>query len=245
MRNLLFDIAFIGTHYHGWQVQTNAVTVQQTVQDAVERLFGKRLDVVGCSRTDAGVHAKQFTFNLYTEKKYPCDRIRAAMNRLLPSDISVKEVTEVPLDFHARYHCAGKEYVYQLWTAPYPNPFVQDTAYHYPYPLRWEWIEPAMHCFLGTHDFTSMSSIRSDVEDKTRTMTRVEGKVDGHLVCFYVQGDGFLYNMVRIMVGTLLFVSQGKIHPEDVATILAAKDRSLAGKTAPAHGLCLNRVFYP
>lgn len=244
MRNLLFEISYNGSRYHGWQVQQNAITVQQVVQDSIERLFQKRLDISGCSRTDTGVHANQYFFHMKTESKIPCNNIQRAMNTSLPDDIVVLGCSQAPLDFHARYSCTGKEYVYQIWNAEYGNPFLQDMVYHYRYPLRIERIQQAMQYLLGTHDFSAFCALHTDVEDKTRTIFDARVEQEGNLIKLVFRGDGFLYNMVRIMVGTLLFVSEGKIQPEQIPEIIQKKDRSLAGKTAPARGLYLNRIFY-
>lgn len=244
MRNLLFCIAFDGGNYHGWQVQSNAVTVQQTMQDAIEKILGVREDISGCSRTDSGVHAQRYYFHMKTESEIPHSKLQMALNTLLPHDISVLEIKEVPLDFHARYSAVSKEYLYQIWNAAYPNPFLRDRSYHYPYPLKKEKMRKALNLMLGTHDFTSFCSIKSTVEDKTRTILKGEIVSSGSLVQISVQSDGFLYNMVRIIVGTLLFVSEGKIDPEEIPAILQKKDRAFAGKTAPAKGLFLKNVFY-
>lgn len=244
MRNLLFEISYNGSRYHGWQVQQNAITVQQVVQDSIERLFQERLDISGCSRTDTGVHANQYFFHMKTESKIPCNNIQRAMNTSLPDDIVVLGCSEAPLDFHARYSCTGKEYVYQIWNAEYGNPFLQDMVYHYRYPLRIDRIQQAMQYLLGTYDFSSFCALHTDVEDKTRTIFDARVEQEGNLIKLFFRGDGFLYNMVRIMVGTLLFVSEGKIQPEQIPEIIQKKDRSLAGKTAPARGLYLNRIFY-
>ena len=179
-----------------------------------------------------------------TESKIPCNNIQRAMNTSLPDDIVVLGCSEAPLDFHARYSCTGKEYVYQIWNAEYGNPFLQDMVYHYRYPLRIERIQQAMQYLLGTHDFSAFCALHTDVEDKTRTIFDARVEQEGNLIKLVFRGDGFLYNMVRIMVGTLLFVSEGKIQPEQIPEIIQKKDRSLAGKTAPARGLYLNRIFY-
>ena len=244
MRNLLFEISYNGSHYHGWQVQQNAISVQQVVQDSIEKLFRERLDISGCSRTDTGVHANQYFFHMKTESTIPCSNIQRAMNTSLPDDIVVLNCSEVPLDFHARYSCTGKEYVYQIWNAEYGNPFMRDMVYHYRYPLQIDRIQQAMRYLLGTHDFSSFCALHTDVEDKTRTIFDARVEQEGNLIKLVFRGDGFLYNMVRIMVGTLLFVSEGKIQPEQIPEIIQKKDRNSAGKTAPARGLYLNRIFY-
>lgn len=244
MRNLLVKIAYNGAAYHGWQVQKNALTVQEVVQDAVEKLFGRREDVVGCSRTDTGVHANEYFFNMHTEKDIPCRSVMRGMNTLLPDDVAVLGCTEVEEDFHARYCCIGKEYIYKIWNAESRNPFLHRQCLRYPFPLDIQLLNRAMERFLGTHDFSAFCSAGSDVEDRVRTITQAHASREGDLVTLTVRGDGFLYNMVRILVGTLIEVQEGKLSPDDIPSVIASRDRSRAGKTAPPCGLFLNRVFY-
>lgn len=244
MRNLLVKIAYNGAAYHGWQVQKNALTVQEVVQDAVEKLFGRREDVVGCSRTDTGVHANEYFFNMHTEKGIPCRSVMRGMNTLLPDDVAVLGCTEVEEDFHARYCCTGKEYIYKIWNAESRNPFLHRQCLRYPFPLDIHHLNRAMERFLGTHDFSAFCSAGSDVEDRVRTITQAHASREGDLVTLTVRGDGFLYNMVRILVGTLIEVQEGKLSPDDIPSVIASRDRSRAGKTAPPCGLFLNRVFY-
>ena len=244
MPNLLLKIRYKGTNYHGWQVQKNAITVQEVLQDAIEKLYGSRLDVKGCSRTDTGVHANMYcvSFNApFFAGEY---HTVSALNTFLPQDIRAFECKEVNDDFHARYSSAGKEYVYLVYNAKYQNPFYSDYSYYYRYDINLERINKAAEYFIGTHDFAAFCSAYSDVEDTVRTIYDLKAETDGELIRFTVSGDGFLYNMVRIIVGTLLMVSQGKIEPEDIPNIIESKQRKNAGRTAPAHGLFLNRVFY-
>lgn len=244
MRNLLIEITYNGSHYHGWQVQDNALTVQERMQDSVEKLFGSRLDISGCSRTDSGVHANQYYFHMLTESHIPCVNIKGALSTNLPDDIAVISCREVPLDFHARYSCTGKEYCYKIWNADYRSPFLTGLAYNYRYNLDCDKLDKASKHFLGTHDFSSFCSIKSDIKNKIRTISYAGVRKEGSMVVITFRGDGFLYNMARIMTGTLIFVAEGKIKAEDIPGIIKSKNRGNAGKTAPASGLYLNRVFY-
>lgn len=244
MRNLLLTIAFDGTNYHGWQVQKNAVTVQEVLQRAINKIVGHTVEVKGSSRTDSGVHANMFCVSFKTHSDIETKRLVFALNRHLPRDIAVKACKEVADEFHARYSAVAKQYVYKIWNSPIRNPFLDKYSLHYKYPLDVDRLNRAAKGFLGTHDFTSFCSIRSDVQDAVRTVRRSEVVKNGELVEFIVEADGFLFNMVRIMVGTLLFVAQGKISADAIEDIIISKSRTKAGPTAPAHGLFLNKVFY-
>ncbi len=245
MRNLLLTIRYDGRNYHGWQIQKNALAVQDVFQQAMRRILGDAPDLKGCSRTDSGVHAYEFCISLKIERNIPCERFQAALNHFLPPDIAVTGCREVPLDFHARYSCAGKEYVYKIWNHPVRDPFLDGRVLHYWYPLKEDVLDRAAHCFLGRHDFTSFCTCDSrERGDFCRCVTKSEVRRDGNLVTFTVAADGFLYNMVRIMTGTLLRVAEGKFQPEDIVRILESKNRKAAGPTAPPHGLYLQKVFY-
>ncbi len=245
MQNLLLKISYDGTNYHGWQVQENALTVQEVFQKALYRITGLSEDIKACSRTDTGVHAREFCISLKTESAIPPERLLAALNHYLPQDIAVKDCKAVPLDFHARYSCRGKEYVYEIWNHPVREPFLAGRALHYWYPIDEGLLDRAAKHYVGTHDFSSFCTLdRREKGDLTRTVTEARVERQGNKVTFTVAADGFLYNMVRIMVGTLLRVQQGKFQPEDVPAIIGARDRNAAGPTAPACGLYLNRVFY-
>lgn len=244
MRNLLVEIAYNGSRYHGFQVQENAITVQEVVQDAIERIIGKREDIIGCSRTDAGVHANSFFFNMPTENPIECSRFVAALNHHLPHDIAALSCREVALDFHARYHAKEKEYVYKILNSAVKNPFMHDLLFQYKYPLDVEKLDRAAKHFCGTHDFAAFQTKDFKERSSVRTITKSEVCRDSDMVSFIVSGDGFLYNMVRIMVGTLLAVAQGKIDERDIPDIIESRDRTKAGITAPPCGLYLNRVEY-
>ena len=244
MRNLLLTISFDGTAYHGWQVQDNAVTVQQTVQDALEQICSKRDNIIGCSRTDAGVHANMYCCNVRTESQIECNKLVGALNAVLPKDISALECKEVDFDFHARYDCKSKEYIYKIWNSPNKNPFLYNYSLHYKYPLDEKFLSEQAESFVGTHYFDSFCAAGSSVEDTERTVLNAAVERDGDMVIFRVEADGFLYNMVRIMVGTLIDISRGKIPADSIDKIISARNRSAAGYTAPSHGLYLNKVNY-
>lgn len=243
-RNLLLTLCYDGTRYHGWQVQQNAVAVQAVFQSALEKILGGPHEIKGCSRTDSGVHAYQYCVSVKTGNCIPPERLVAALNNLLPRDIAVLGCRQVPADFHARYSCTGKEYLYKIWNSRVKNPFLQGYALHYPYPLPVLDLNQAADLLLGTHDFSAFCSARDGAEDHVRTLTHLSLAKEGDLVTITARADGFLYNMVRILVGTLLRVAQGKIAAEALPAILAAGDRSRSGPTVPACGLYLNRVFY-
>lgn len=244
MRNLLITIKYDGTRYHGWQVQNNAVTVQQVFQDAVEKVFGSRLDVKGCSRTDSGVHANMYCLTLKTDMQISCEGVVMALNTKLPKDIAVLSCRDVDDDFHPRYSCVSKEYVYKLYNGAIRDPFCENYALHYRFPVDAEYLNKEAQAFVGTHDFCGFCSSKSDVEDTVRKVKSFSVWRQNDFVYFKVEADGFLYNMVRIMVGTLLFVAQGKIKQGELPDIINSKDRRRAGKTAAPQGLYLNRVNY-
>ena len=245
MRNLLLKIAYNGENYHGWQVQQNAVAVQAVFQEALYRVVGERPDLKGCSRTDSGVHAREFCISVKTESPVPAERMVSALNHYLPQDIAVLSCEEMPQDFHARYSCAGKLYRYEIWNDPVRDPFLENKVLHYWYPLDKALLNKAAAHYVGTHDFSSFCTVDRRLKgDLTRTITLANVFREDKKVVFEVCGDGFLYNMVRIMVGTLLRVQQGKILPQDIPQIIEGKNRELAGPTAPPQGLYLQKVFY-
>jgi tRNA pseudouridine38-40 synthase len=244
VRNILLTLRFDGTAYHGWQVQQNALTVQQVLQDALEAVLGARPGVTGCSRTDAGVHANEYACNFRTVKHIPCENLLRAVNSKLPADIAVRGCREVPPQFHARYSASEKEYIYKIYTDQTRDPFLKGYALHYPYKLDIGAMQRAAEGFLGSHDFSAFCAAGGGTADRVRCVTLAEISGEGPLVTLRVRADGFLYNMVRILAGTLLYVSQGRIYEGDIPKIIEAKSRDGAGPTVPAYGLYLNRVFY-
>ena len=250
---ILLKIAYLGTGYCGYQVQTNGVTVQGKMNQATEAVFGFPCDVVGCSRTDSGVHANEFCLTVSKKGEegiafsIPVEKIPTALNCRLPADISVLEASIVPDEFHARYDVKYKEYVYRIWNGASKNPFLADRALFPQMPLSPDAIramnEAAQH-FVGAHDFASYMATGSKIKDTTRTVLYADVTEKENVVTFRVAADGFLYNMVRIMAGTLLEVARGTLAPEDIIAVTESCDRRRAGATAPAHGLYLNHVSY-
>lgn len=244
MRNLLLTLRYDGTHFHGWQIQPNGVTVQQELCNAFKKLSGKDENIIGCSRTDAGVHANMFCCNIRTECTVPAEKVPDALNFYLPPEISVYSCEDVDYDFHARYDCKGKEYVYLIYNGKYRNPFYENKAMFYPYEIDAEMLNSEAKAFIGTHDFSAFCSAGTEVEDKTREIFDCTVTRNGDLVEVRVSGNGFLYNMVRIIVGTLLDIQRGKIEKGSIPKIIESRNRDNAGVTAAAHGLYLNKVFY-
>ncbi len=250
---ILLKIAYLGTGYCGYQVQTNGVTVQGKMNQATEAVFGFPCDVVGCSRTDSGVHANEFCLTVSKKGEegiafsIPVEKIPTALNCRLPADISVLEASLVPDEFHARYDVKYKEYVYRIWNGTSKNPFLADRALFPQMPLSSEAIaamNAAAKHFVGTHDFASYMATGSKIKDTVRTVLYADVTEGENVVTFRVAADGFLYNMVRIMAGTLLEVARGTLTPEDIIAVTESRDRRRAGATAPAHGLYLNHVSY-
>ncbi|MDO4459523.1 MAG: tRNA pseudouridine(38-40) synthase TruA [Clostridia bacterium] len=244
-RNVLIKLSYDGSKFHGWQIQENAYTVQQCFQEAIADILGSCPDIKACSRTDSGVHARVFCISMHIDNPITNERLQSALNHFLPSYAVCLSVETVADDFHARYSCLGKEYEYVILNSPVRDPFLDGKTLHYWYPIDDEKLNRAASYYLGTHDFTSFCTQDArKMEDMRRTIYRSDVRREGDKVIFTVAGDGFLYNMVRIMVGTLLRVQQNKFEPEDIPKILEAKNRKVAGPTAPADGLYLNRVFY-
>ena len=251
---LLLKVSYIGTEYSGFQCQKNGRAIQNVLTDAAEKVFGFPCDVTGCSRTDAGVHALGFCCTVAPKENrgekwfsIPASKVHRAFAPNLPNDISVVAAAEVADDFHPRYACCGKEYVYKIWAGKYDDPFLNGRAYRHRKGVSEESfrrMQKAAENLVGYKDFTSFMASGSKITDARRTVlyANVE-KTDG-MINFTVAADGFLYNMVRILAGTLLDTAQGKFEPEDIAEIIEAKDRSRAGFTAPPEGLYLSRVFY-
>ena len=252
---LLLTIAYDGTNYCGYQVQPNGVTVQEMLNKAAEALFGYACDVVGCSRTDSGVHARAFCATISKKGEenlvtgIPAHRVPRAMNAHLPSDIAVLAAREVPCDFHARYSVESKEYEYVIYNGRERNPFFEGRAWHIPTPIddvALAAMQAAAAHFVGKQDFSAFRAMGADTapKDAVRHVMRATVSREGDVISFRVRADGFLYNMVRIMVGTLAAVAAGRMTPDDVLRALQARDRTLAGSTAPACGLYLDRVYY-
>ncbi|MBQ7379175.1 MAG: tRNA pseudouridine(38-40) synthase TruA [Clostridia bacterium] len=250
---LFLRLAYVGTAYNGYQVQGEQPTVQRELTRACAELFGTRCDIVGCSRTDSGVHANMFCVTVAKRgtdllvTSIPVDRIPLALNAHLPEDISVYEAMFVSSDFHPRYDVEYKEYVYRIFNSPCRNPFEQGRAWFYPKNIDKKALvnmQKAAQYYCGTHDFTSFMAQGSQVAHAVRTVRHARVERKGDVIEFCVAADGFLYHMVRIMTGTLIAVAEGRLSPDDIPGVIDAKDRAKAGMTAPAQGLYLHRVAY-
>lgn len=244
MRNIKLTIQYDGTEYHGWQSQKNAVTVQEVLEKAIFKLTGARPRVTGCSRTDTGVHAKHFVCNFGSETTIPCDKIPLALNSFLPDDIVCLFAEDEEADFHSRYSAKKKRYTYYIQNSKFPDVFKVNYAWHYSYPLNVEEMQKAAEAFLGEHDFIGFAASGFTVKTTVRTIYDISVTKEGDTVKISVLGNGFLYNMVRIMAGTLAFVGAGKIKADEMEDIIASCDRKRAGITAPPEGLYLTEVFY-
>ena len=251
---LFLKIKYDGTNYAGYQVQDNAPTIQAELNAALRDLFGVDCDVTGCSRTDSGVHAKcfcatvQFKGGSDFKTKIPCERIPLALNFRLPEDISVFYAGFVDDDFHARYSVISKTYEYKIWNSPFRDPFFRNKTYHIPKPITEKGLEnmqKAAQYFCGLHDFAAFMSAGSSVKSTERTVYSCNVSRNDEEIIIRISADGFLYNMVRIICGTLLEVGKGNITPNDIPIIIDSLNRSNAGPTLPACGLYLTEVQYP
>jgi tRNA pseudouridine38-40 synthase len=245
MKRLKCIISYDGTHFSGYQIQLNQRTVQGEFEEALKKMHGgQTVKVYASGRTDAQVHAYGQVLHFDTSLQIPANRWKKALNSLLPNDISIREVQVASPHFHARFDVSSKEYRYKVIRSEERDVFQRYHAYHFPYALDYTAMKEAGTHLVGTHDFTSFCSAKTEVEDKVRTLHELEFSEEGEELVFRFVGNGFLYNMVRILVGTLLDVGQGKIQPEEIEKILAGRSRELAGKTAPGHGLYLWEVHY-
>lgn len=244
MRNFRVTMAYDGGTYHGFQRQKNSLAVQQVVEETLERLLGEPVTIFGCSRTDTGVHAREFVFNFHTENTISERGIIFGTNTILPDNISIYSCYEVDEMFHARYNCIGKEYEYLIHNSEIKNPFYYKKAFKYWCDLDAELLNKQAKDFIGTYDFKSFCSVDCDKETTVRTVHDFSVTRENDMVRFTVSGDGFLYNMVRIMIGTLIYINEGKIKRDSIKEIIEQKDRTKAGKTVVPDGLYLNKVFY-
>jgi len=238
-------ISYDGSGFSGYQVQPNKRTVQSDLEAVLAKMHkGEHITVSASGRTDAGVHAKGQVIHFDSPLPISEQKWELALNSLLPEDISVLSVIKVDSLFHARFDAIGKEYRYVLQLSKKRDPFQRNFSFLYPYDLNIEAMKEASRFFIGTHDFTSFCSAKTEVKDKIRTIETIDFLLEDNFLTLRFVGNGFLYNMVRILTGTLLEVGSGKQRPEEMADILVKKDRRFAGKTAPAQGLYLWKVFY-
>lgn len=245
-KNILLKIQYDGTNYSGWQTQNNAKAIQDIVEAALSVLHkGIKVPVIGCSRTDAGVHALGYCCNFATDLTIPGEKFSFAINPLLPEDIRVVESKEMSEDFHARYSVKSKTYIYKFYPGTFECPLLRNQAWHVKGAPDLEQMNKAAKQFVGTYDFTAFMAAGGYPTTTTRTIFDASVTVDTYgMFTFSVTGDGFLYNMVRIMTGTVYYAGIGKISPDAIPEIIASKDRKRAGITAPAHGLYLYEVHY-
>ena len=244
MRNVKLIMEYDGSCYAGWQRQENAMTVQQQLEEALEKLCGEPIQVTGSGRTDSGVHARGQTANFMTSSTIPPDRFSFALNSVLPYDIRVSRSEEVSMDFHAQFSATGRKYRYSMIINPHGTAIGRQYYHHIIPPLDVQVMKKAATDFIGTHDYAAFMAAGSPVKSTIRTIYKSEIVQEDSLLHFMVIANGFLYNMVRIMAGTLIDMGKGKIEPEGIPKILASRNREKAGFTAPANGLTLEEVYY-
>lgn len=244
MRNIALSLMYVGTAYHGWQVQKNGVTVESTLEKALSSVVGHPVKCVGAGRTDAGVHALKYVANFHTTSSIPCDRLPLAVNTRLPDDIVVTRATEVNEDFNAIGSCLKKEYTYRIYNSRIRNAFFVDRAWFYPKRLDERIMQACAQQMVGTHDFAALRSVGTETKTTVRTVYYFNITRQGDLIECKVCADGFLYNMVRAMVGTCVYASEGKLAPDDLPGIMEARNRTAAGPTAPPGGLYMSELWY-
>lgn len=244
MRRLALRMKYCGTHYHGWQRQEKDITIQEVLEKALRITCEEDIHVVGCGRTDAGVHAWTYCVSFDSNTKIPLDRLPLALNARLPEDIAVLGAVEAEPDFSAISSCVKKEYTYQIRNSRIRDPFLTPFSYFYPKPLDLDRMARAAEAFVGIHDFRAVRSVGTETRTTIRTVHYFKVEREGDLIRLRVCADGFLYNMARAMVGTLLYVAEGKIEPEDIPRLLENGDRRETGPTAPPQGLALSRLWY-
>ncbi|MBQ6431556.1 MAG: tRNA pseudouridine(38-40) synthase TruA [Oscillospiraceae bacterium] len=244
MRNIALFLKYDGSAYHGWQVQKNARSVAQTLEEATAAVVGHKVHLTGCGRTDAGVHARVYVANFRTESSIPCDRLPYALNTHLPDDIVVYDAMQVHDGFNAIGSCVRKEYTYQIYNSHIRDPFFVQRAWFYPKHLDETIMQAAAAQFVGTHDFAAVRSVGTDVKSTVRTVHHFEVERQGDLILLRICANGFLYNMARAMTGTVVYAAEGKIAPEDIGAILQSGNRTAAGPTVPPGGLYLTQLWY-
>lgn len=244
MKNVKLTIEYDGTNFCGWQKQPNARTVQEEIEKALSKMLKKDVKIYGSGRTDARVHALGQVANFTAAFSIPVEKIPLALNGLLPQDIAIQAAEEVNLDFHSRYSAIGKKYMYKILNAPMRSSLLRNYAHWVAEPLNIEQMEKAAKCFLGTHDFKGFMASNSSVENTIRSIYDFSVCLEGNMIIIETRGNGFLYNMVRIMAGTLIEVGRNKIQIDELRDIIQSCNRDRAGATAPAQGLYLSEVYY-
>ena len=237
-------VAYDGTNYCGWQVQPNGITIEEVLNRSLSNLLGEKIEVMGASRTDSGVHSLGNVAVFDTNTRMPADKIAFALNQRLPEDIVVQGSCEVPSDWHPRYQESTKTYEYRILNRTFRMPTRRLDTYFYHYPLDVEQMSEAASYLVGTHDFASFCAANAQVKSTVRTIYSCTAQKENDIITIRVTGNGFLYNMVRIIAGTLIEVGAGKRWPEEIKDILAAENRDAAGPTAPAQGLTMMGIEY-
>jgi len=243
-RNIKIIVKYLGKDYHGWQKQIGEKTIQGEIEKAAKKIFDQKIYLIGSGRTDAGVHALGQTANFILNHSIPENKILYALNSRLPRDIRVVDSKEVPMCFHSRYNSLGKTYEYRIYNNRIIDPFIKDTTYFIPFKLNLEKMNRAKEYFKGEHDFKAFMSSGSSVKSTVRKIHNIKMNENNNLIKLSITGNGFLYNMVRIMVGTLIDVGRGKIEEKKLIDIIEKRNRKSAGKTAKAEGLFLKKVYY-
>ena len=247
MKNIAMRLIYDGSKYHGWQYQKNGITVQQTLEEALSDITGEEIKVTGCSRTDAGVHALDYVMNFVTNTSIPTDKLPYALNYRLNNDIVALDAWEADADFSARFSSKGKRYIYKIWNGKIRNPFFVGYSWYLPYNLERDMMTEAAKYFVGTHDFSAFMAVGGSQKTTVRTIRECSVEFDNdhsELIIVTVEADAFLYNMVRIITGTIVEAGFGKILPEDIPQIINSCDRRRSGATAPPEGLFLKKVYY-
>lgn len=246
MRNIRIIIEYDGTNYSGWQTQKNAPSIQEEIKKAIKKITGEDVNLIGAGRTDAGVHAKGQTANFITDSRIPADKFAWALNSVLEKDIVIKESEEVSLDFHSRYDAKSKIYSYTIHRGLFPPAIMRNYVYHVNFGkhIDIQELKKAAECFVGTYDFRAFMAAGSNVVNTIRTIYSVNIEEFEDFIKIFYHGNGFLYNMVRIITGTIVYASIGKLNSKDIPDIIKKGDRTLAGITFPPHGLCLEKVYY-
>lgn len=244
MKNIAVRLMYDGSKYHGWQYQKNGITVQEVIEKALSKITGETIKVTGSSRTDAGVHALDYVFNFKSDTNIPPDKLPYALNYELSDDIVATSAWEADEDFNARFSSKGKKYIYKIWNSRMRNPFYAGYSWYLPYNLDRDKMKEAAEHFVGTHDFSAFMAAGGSQKTTVRTIKECYVEIQDDLITVTVSADAFLYNMVRIITGTIVECGMGKIEPSDISQIIKSGDRRKSGLTAPPEGLFLKEVYY-
>ena len=244
MRNIKLIIEYDGKDFNGWQKQPNKLNIQGEIEKAISEITGEEIELIASGRTDSGVHSLGQTANFKTNSNIPIEKIPIAINSKIKKSIVIKDAEEVDERFHSRYSVKSKKYRYTINNSKFGTALFRDMEYHFPFKLDENKMNEGAKLFIGEHDFKAFKASGTSSKSSVRIIYDAEVKRDGDRVIIELIGNGFLYNMVRIIAGTLLDVGTGKIEPSEIKNIIESKDRNLAGKTLPARGLCLLKVDY-